>query len=172
MSIKTRASRLDARKVGRFCIRTAQVICGVHLFNEYIFEIRPCSGASMYPTLSHRGNYILNSPLLLRLSAPARGTLVSAISPLDPSHQILKRVIGVPGDSICVDPSGERRLGKVEYCEVPKGHVWLAGDNMSNSIDSRDYGPVPLGLLRGKVVARVWPNPGWLEPNVRPVDHI
>lgn len=33
---------------------------------------------------------------------------------------------------------------------MPKGHVWVAGDNMSNSIDSRHYGPVPIAMIRGK----------------------
>ncbi|ORY88510.1 peptidase S24/S26A/S26B/S26C [Leucosporidium creatinivorum] len=128
----------------------------------------------MYPTLSHTGSYILHSPLSLRWpfaslfgnspsGLPARGSLVTAISPLDPSHQVLKRVIGLPGDKVCVDPTGERRrtgpagLGASadEWVTVPKGAVWLAGDNASNSTDSRDYGPVPLAMVKGGVVARV-----------------
>lgn len=110
----------------------------------------------MYPTLSNRGSYILHSPLALWWSAPTRGELVTAISPLDPSHQVLKRIIGLGGDEVLVDPTGERGLvAASEMVRVPKGYVWLAGDNASNSTDSRDYGPVPLGLLKGKVVARV-----------------
>ncbi|RUS18388.1 peptidase S24/S26A/S26B/S26C [Endogone sp. FLAS-F59071] len=46
---------------------------------------------------------------------------------------------------------------------VPPGHVWLGGDNMSNSTDSRLYGPVPLALVKGRVFARVWPEPGWIR---------
>ncbi len=41
------------------------------------------------------------------------------------------------------------------YRVIPKGQVWLAGDNASNSRDSRTYGPVPLGLLQGRVVCRL-----------------
>ncbi|TNY20607.1 peptidase S24/S26A/S26B/S26C [Rhodotorula diobovata] len=114
-----------------------------------------CAGASMYPTLADSGTLVLHSRLALRLSPLSRGNLVTAVSPLDPSHQVLKRVIGLPGDTVCVDPSGERRLDGTQWCDVPRGHVWLAGDNQSNSTDSRDYGPVPIGLVRGKVVARV-----------------
>ena len=40
---------------------------------------------------------------------------------------------------------------------VPCGHVWLEGDNKGRSRDSRDFGPVPYGLLRGRVICRVWP---------------
>lgn len=119
----------------------------------------------MYPTLSLEGDYVLHSKLLLLStnSPPPLNSLVTAISPLDPSHQVLKRIKGLPGDLICIDPSGERTRdetgrGKImNYLKIPEGHVWLAGDNFSNSIDSRDYGPVPIGLIKGLVVARVSP---------------
>jgi inner membrane protease subunit 1 len=39
--------------------------------------------------------------------------------------------------------------------QVPKGHVWLLGDNIDNSLDSRTYGPVPLGLILGRVCYKV-----------------
>ena len=37
---------------------------------------------------------------------------------------------------------------------IPQGNVWLLGDNPSNSRDSRDYGPVPVGLIMGKAVGK------------------
>ena len=40
---------------------------------------------------------------------------------------------------------------------MPEGHCWLAGDNVPWSRDSRDYGPLPLALIKGKVVARIAP---------------
>ncbi|KHN47457.1 Mitochondrial inner membrane protease subunit 1 [Glycine soja] len=40
---------------------------------------------------------------------------------------------------------------------VPKGHVWIQGDNIYASRDSRHFGPVPYGLIEGKVFFRVWP---------------
>jgi hypothetical protein len=39
--------------------------------------------------------------------------------------------------------------------QVPPGHVWLQGDNLILSRDSREYGPVPLALVKGRVVAQV-----------------
>ncbi len=39
--------------------------------------------------------------------------------------------------------------------EVPKGHVWLVGDNSEDSYDSRDFGPIPYALLQSRVFYRV-----------------
>ena len=41
--------------------------------------------------------------------------------------------------------------------QVPEGHCWLIGDNVDASRDSRFYGPLPLALIKGKVIARVLP---------------
>ena len=40
---------------------------------------------------------------------------------------------------------------------IPKGHVWLQGDNKPASLDSRAYGPVSLGLVLGRVAWKIWP---------------
>lgn len=56
-------------------------------------------------------------------------------------------------------------FGGTMRVEVPTGHLWLQGDNKDNSTDSRDYGPVPYALLRGKVFVKVWPPSeiGWVK---------
>lgn len=61
------------------------------------------------------------------------------------------------------------RSKKKEYVTIPDGHVWLQGDNEGNSTDSRDYGPVPMEMLRGRVFAKVWPigECGWVERDKR-----
>jgi inner membrane protease subunit 1 len=56
-----------------------------------------------------------------------------------------------------VDP----RLEHQKYIRVPEGHAWIIGDNLSHSQDSRRWGPVPLAMIRGKVVGRVYPDPAW-----------
>jgi inner membrane protease subunit 1 len=130
----------------------------------------------MLPTISHSGDWVLVSPLpyspLFRPHIPPkRGDLVFAISPTDPGATVCKRVIGVEGDVIEVEVRRNvneeihrmvgvemivgRKKGEGEWVKVPKGMVWLAGDNMSNSTDSRVYGPVPLGMIKGQVLARV-----------------
>ncbi|XP_050100625.1 mitochondrial inner membrane protease subunit 1 [Anopheles aquasalis] len=40
---------------------------------------------------------------------------------------------------------------------VPRGHLWIEGDNVQNSSDSRNYGPVPIGLVKSRAICRLWP---------------
>ncbi|KAH7924882.1 LexA/Signal peptidase [Leucogyrophana mollusca] len=114
------------------------------------------AGPSMLPTLGTEGELVIESILPHRLfpSRLARGELITLKSPINPSRIICKRVIGLPGDVICVDPSG-LKAPSTEHVVVPKGHIWIAGDNAACSTDSRDYGPVSMALIRGKVAARV-----------------
>ncbi|NXU51847.1 IMP1L protease, partial [Turnix velox] len=83
-----------------------------------------------------------------------RGDIVIAKSPNDPKSNICKRVIGLEGDKVCTSSPSDF-LKSHSY--VPKGHVWLEGDNLRNSTDSRCYGPVPYGLIRGRICFKIWP---------------
>jgi len=116
------------------------------------------SGPSMLPTLANSGEVVVENILFYRTHPEniKRGDLVTFRSPLDASRIICKRVIGLPGDTICVDPTGEK-APPTEHVIIPKGHFWISGDNAAYSRDSRDYGPVPAALVRGKLVARIWP---------------
>ena len=157
-----------------------QVVCGIHLVKSDLIDVRPTEGASMYPTLSTSGDIVLSIQRYDKLNLE-RGEIVTALSPHNPSYSVCKRVIGLEGDSIYVPSSVTT---KAEYVVVPRGHVWLAGDNTSNSTDSREYGPVPIAMLRGKVIAvvrsfpsleqarieakydaQVWPKPRFLKNN-------
>ena len=55
---------------------------------------------------------------------------------------------GLPGNTI--------NLNGYDY-EIPKGQMWLEGDNKSKSLDSRVFGPVAIGLLEGLVFCRLSP---------------
>ncbi|XP_049888248.1 mitochondrial inner membrane protease subunit 1 isoform X2 [Pectinophora gossypiella] len=103
----------------------------------------------MEPTLESN-NILLTEHISPRLQTLRRGDIVIARSPTNPKQNICKRIVGLPGDSI---KSHFPRRAKI----VPRGHVWLEGDNSGNSADSRVYGPVPQGLIRSRVVCRVWP---------------
>jgi inner membrane protease subunit 1 len=69
---------------------------------------------------------------------------------------LAKRLLGMQGDSVTyvVDPKNSDRS---ETVVVPKGYVWIEGDNIYASRDSRQYGPVPYGLVEGKIFWKIWP---------------
>ena len=108
----------------------------------------------MFPTLSITGEWIIQDNLTFKFRPPKRGELIVALAPYDPTRYVSKRVIGVEGDIICVDPTGEKAPPD-EHVVVPKGHVWVMGDNANWSTDSRDYGPLSISLIRGRIYARV-----------------
>jgi len=110
----------------------------------------------MMPTLAPTGDLVIESCLSRRLwpNSFQRGDLVTVISPLDPHRLVCKRILGLEGDTVCVDPTGDV-VPSNEHIVVPKGHIWIIGDNATASRDSRTYGPVPMALIQAKVVARV-----------------
>ncbi|PWN43902.1 LexA/Signal peptidase [Ceraceosorus guamensis] len=185
-----------------------QGFCLGNLISNHMFEIRPSSGSSMLPTLLPKGDYLLlvkldllhawrsaSFPALMdSLKSLKRGELVVAAHPIDPEKWVCKRIIGLPGDTVLVEPRSIKQsssnaslllllLSKEiasspshpppsppppppppppQYVTIPAGHVWLAGDNTSSSSDSRYYGPVPIALIKGSVVARAFPSPKWM----------
>ena len=140
---------------------------------HYILFIFQCSGPSMEPTL-YSNNILLTERITARFHKPNRGDIVIAVSPTNPDQYICKRVIGLPGDKVIIDqpPTNPQEVQnnnepknttaaatKVTKTEdyVPRGYVWIEGDNQSNSADSRYYGPIPLGLIKSRAICRIWP---------------
>jgi len=78
------------------------------------------------------------------------GDIIITKNPTDPNQNVCKRVVGLEGDRIPLQYRDSHRF-------VPAGRLWVEGDNFTESRDSRNYGPVPLGLVRGRVVARLYP---------------
>lgn len=110
----------------------------------------------MLPTLAVKGDFVWEERWSVRRDPVTftRGELVTFKSPLNPLRIAVKRVIGLPGDIICVDPMGEY-AASTEHVIVPQGHIWVNGDNLAHSRDSRLYGPIPMGLVQGRVTAKV-----------------
>ncbi len=111
-------------------------------------------GLSMLPNLAETGEVVVEDCLTYKFWPIQRGDLVTLKSPLDPSRIICKRVLGLPGDIVCVDPTG-RLAPSTEHVIVPKGHIWIMGDNATYSRDSREYGPVPMALVQARLAYRV-----------------
>ncbi|XP_072941696.1 mitochondrial inner membrane protease subunit 1 [Epargyreus clarus] len=126
-----------------------QCACITHCTFEYLGDFVMCSGPSMEPTLE-TNNILFTEHITPRLQRLRRGDIIIAKNPRNPKQNICKRITGLPGDKV----NGHFSRRSVV---VPKGYVWLEGDNSGNSSDSRVYGPVPQGLIRSRVVCRVWP---------------
>ena len=124
-------------------------------------------GTSMTPSLNPHQRLIV-SPLLARLDL-RRSDIVILEHPRQPGVILIKRVIALAGDRVRIDGRSIRVNGHpvallqhaapqaVQDFLVPPGQVFVLGDNLDDSVDSRRFGPVPLRSIRGKAVFRYWP---------------
>ena len=156
--------RYTLRGLGYF-IRIGSVF---YLLREHVLCTLDIRGPSMYPTFYPQGDIILLNKLPPRYGTLNRGDIIVSKKKNAPIEMAVKRIRGVEGDEIEYwnRPAVVRDTGKIGgKAKVPRGHIWLEGDNPSMSRDSREYGPVPIGLVEGRVVCRIWPPSriGWLE---------
>ena len=86
-----------------------------------------------------------------------RGDLLIYISPKDPEEFLIKRVIAMENDLVHTDGRWTEETGNPRLIRIPRGHVWVQGDNLHNTVDSNKYGPVSLGLVVGVATHIVWP---------------
>ena len=128
-------------------------------------------GFSMLPTLQD-GEFVLVNKLAYRLGSPARGDIIVFRSTTVADLDLVKRVIGLPGDHLTsrgntiyvngaplketwthTEPLGPA-IGNVT---VPPNSYFMMGDNHADSCDSRTWGFVPRSDLIGKAFFRIWP---------------
>ncbi|PVV01906.1 hypothetical protein BB560_003657 [Smittium megazygosporum] len=116
----------------------------------------------MLPTINPTGSFVLSFPCksILCTESLKPGMLISYVSPIDPSVLAMKRIIAMEDDIVLINPLEASRHPDYpnKYIKVPKGHVWVSGDNTASSIDSKDHGPVPIALIRGQIEFQIWPS--------------
>jgi signal peptidase I len=142
---------------------------GVLLYTA-LFHLSVVRGSSMSPSI-HDGDRILIDPLSFLLQGIQRGDIVVMQYPLDPSIDYIKRVVGLPGDEIVIEDGEVWVNGELlsepyvdspdPFCSlrtrVKPAHYFVLGDNRRRSCDSREFGQVPQGYVRGKVELCLWP---------------
>ncbi len=144
----------------------ATLMVVLHLF---VIQVSIVKGHSMEPCL-HDGDRLVVDRVSYSVGRIERGDLVVLRYPRDPSLDFVKRIVAVPGDRVAmqhgvllVNGAAADDYGCIEDVQdlpervVPDGHVFVLGDNRPISCDSREFGLVPLALLKGKVRMRFWP---------------
>ncbi|XP_077217333.1 peptidase S24/S26A/S26B/S26C family protein [Tasmannia lanceolata] len=133
-------------------------LIGVTISDLYT-SITHVKGASMHPTF-HSGtnsfpgsltdDLLLVEKFCLRDYKFSHGDVIIFRSPNNHKETFVKRLIALPGDWIQIPDS-------YEILKIPEGRCWVEGDNSANSLDSRYFGPIPLGLIQGRVTHVIWP---------------
>jgi signal peptidase I len=127
-------------------------------------------GSCMEPNL-RTGERLLGNKFVYRFEHPSRGDIVIFKYPADPRKTFIKRIVGLPGDTVQIDSgkvfiNGEQlREGYVKNLAhgdfspetIPSGYVFVLGDNRDESNDSRYWGDLPLDNIQAKAWFRYWP---------------
>ena len=164
---KTKTKSTSHQSESIFESQPVQIVSGVLQFaaimycvQTYVIDTTMCIGPSMLPTFNSAGDIVLINRFSHRYRPVKLNDVIVAKSPSNPDQIVCKRVLGLEGDHVKYD---RPRYGNMEFSYskkgivVPDGHIWLQGDNESNSTDSRHYGPVPAALVTGTVLMRIWP---------------
>ncbi len=169
--IKKTTLREEAVETIRFLLIASVVIIPFRMFIAQPYIV---SGSSMSPTFE-TGQYIIVDELSYHLGDPVRGDVVIFKYPLKQTDQFIKRVVGIPNETITIrgktvsikKEDGSEIILEEPYVAYSKydtiekilgpDEYFMMGDNRSGSSDSRTWGPVQRGLIVGKAFLRLLP---------------
>lgn len=157
----------------RFSLIALLIVFPIRMFIAQPFIV---SGASMDDTFEN-GQYLIVDQISYRFESPERGDIVIFRYPRDPSKFFIKRVIGLPGDTINIEgnvitiTNEEHPNGAVldePYVDamdpntfmtetLGEGEYFVMGDNRNQSSDSRMWGPLPERNIVGRALLRLFP---------------
>lgn len=162
-------------EIVKFAVLALIIVIPFRMFIAQPFIVQ---GASMSPTFE-TGQYLIVDQVTYRFEKPQRGDVVVFRFPNDPSKYFIKRVIGLPGETVQVDTKvvtvKNPRTGDVYTLSEPYlpddidsgdrpltltlegDEYFVMGDNRPSSSDSRVWGPVPSDNIVGKVFVRLLP---------------
>ncbi|MBY0310392.1 signal peptidase I [Patescibacteria group bacterium] len=157
----------------RFSVIALIIVIPVRMFIAQPFIV---SGASMEDTF-HNNEYLIVDQLSYHLNAPVRGDVVVFRYPRDPSKYFIKRIIGVPGDTITIEKStvsivnashpqglvlnepyvASMKPGVTIVEELGEREYFVMGDNRDESSDSRVWGVLQEENIVGRAFLRLFP---------------
>ena len=140
------------------------------LIQLFLAQTTRIESYSMEPTLYEDQRLVIEK-VSYRLRVPERGEIVVLHPQDDGSVPLIKRVIGLPGETIAIHddqvfidgkPLAEPYLRVITHgfyppTLIPDNAVFVMGDNRDRSRDSRMFGTVPLQDLVGRAILRYWP---------------
>lgn len=156
----------------KFIVIAALIVGPIRFFVAQPFIV---SGASMDPTFAD-GQYLIIDELSYRLAEPERGDVIIFRPPRSPKDFYIKRIIGLPNESITVEDGsiyveeagGTKRKLDEPYIEregngqdatytMGQGEYFVMGDNRPESSDSRVWGVLPRKNIVGRALVRLLP---------------
>ncbi|MDE3230184.1 MAG: signal peptidase I [Chloroflexota bacterium] len=159
------------REITTTLLITLALFIGLH----YSAQAVPLDGPSMQPGL-HTDERVLVNSLAYAFHGPQRGDVVVFHPPTAPSERYIKRVIGLPGDTIVLTlntvtvngvtlnepyitpaPPGETENPQPQIIKLSESQYFVLGDNRTNSQDSRYFGPITQRDIIGQAEFVVWP---------------
>jgi len=164
------------KEIAIFIVLAVLIVLPIRLFIAQPFVVE---GESMHPTFEN-GDYLIVDELSYHFEAPKRGDVIVFRYPGDPSIFYIKRIIGLPGESIAIN-HGKVTITKTDgttltldepYVKAEDasyvtekhlgaGEYYVLGDNRPNSSDSRVWGDLPENDIVGRPILRLLP-PGSL----------
>ncbi len=159
-------------EISKVAIIAALIVIPVRHFVFQPFVVR---GQSMAPNLAE-GDYLIVDELTYQFRGPERGEVVVFKSPEDPSQRFIKRVVGLPGETVEIKnnkvaiygkeksavldeseylPSSVGTIGDATF-ELEKDEYFVLGDNRDFSYDSRRFGVILEDNIIGRFFFRVW----------------
>ncbi len=159
-----------AREIVEIIALTLLIFLAIH-FTIQNYQI---DGPSMQNTL-HTGQYVLVNKVAYLFHAPERGDIIILQEPDQPGRDLIKRVIGLPGDTIKLDGTNvwvngtelnepyitQKSNPGANTLTVPANEYFVMGDNRPVSEDSRYFGFVPKDYVVGRAILVDWPLKQW-----------
>ncbi|HLX56234.1 MAG TPA: signal peptidase I [Ktedonobacteraceae bacterium] len=160
--------------LAREIVETLALTLIIFLVIHFTIQNYQVDGTSMEQSLVNNQYVLVNKQAYL-FQPPERGDVIVFYYPVDTTKDLIKRVIGIPGDTILVTSSTVEVDGVVlrePYVKtpynpearqwiVPPNEYFVMGDNRQFSDDSRDWGFVPKSYIIGKAVMVYWPLNSW-----------